>query len=168
MIACFGCSSQPPQEEQKAATQAMEQAKQVQADKLAALDWGNATQAFNDAELMVKKSRMADAKMFYTRAKARFDKAQQIAASKQDSLMKEVDEARTAISSHYATVKAAVTGGKVPAKMKKDLEATCLEIDKSIADVDQAVSQRDAIKAKLTSQDLLKKVYATEQLIQKK
>ncbi len=161
LLALNACSVQPPVEEPKLAQQAMDQAKTVQADKLASLDWGNAMSKFKDAELMVKRNRFSDAKTFYLQSKTRFENAYKIAKERRDGLTKEVDEARATIDSNYTKVKVQLL--KVRGKKKKDAEAACAEIEKSITDLDQAVKEGDIIKAKLMSKDILEKIYRTSQ-----
>lgn len=168
MLASYGCSAKPPEEEPKLAHQAMDQAKSVQADKLAVVDWSSAMQSLADADKDVKINRFGDAKMFYLRAESRFKKAYTVAKARYDSLLREVDDNQTAIASHYGRVKAQLASARVPAKTKKEVEATCLELDKAIAEVDTFRSSGDAIRAKLSSQELLKKVYDTEKSLEKK
>jgi len=168
MLASYGCNAKPPEEEPKLAHQAMDQAKTVQADKLAVVDWGQAMQSLADADKSVKINRYGDAKMFYLRAKSRFEKAYTVAKARYDSLMREADDNRTAIAQHYARVKADLASNKVPAKVKKEMEGTCAEFDKSIAEIDGYRSNGDAIKAKLNSQEILRKVYDTEKSLEKK
>ena len=157
LLASYGCSVQPPVEEPKLAQQAMDQAKSVQADKLDSLDWGNAMAKFKDADLMVKKNRFSDAKAFYLQSKSRFDTAYKVAKERRDSLAREVDDARSMISSDYAKVKAQLA--KAKGKRRKDAEASCAEIDKSMADFDKVVKEGDVIKAKLMTKDILEKIY---------
>jgi hypothetical protein len=169
LLASYGCGSgTPPQEEQKAAQQAMEQAKSVQADKLALVDWGNAAQAMADADKSIKINRYGDAKMFYTRAKSRFEKTYTVAKAKYDDLLRQADENQIQISTRYARIKAQLASGRIPAKTKRDLEATCAEFEKSLAEIDKSRSSGNAIKAKLDSDDLLKRVYATETSLARK
>lgn len=168
MLASYGCSAKPPEEEPKLAHAAMEKAKSVQAEKLAVVDWGQAMQSLADADKDVKINRFGDAKMFYLRAESRFNKAYTVAKARYDSLLKEVDENQTAIASHYGTLKARLASARVPAKTKKEVEATCLELDKAIAEVDKFRTSGNAIQAKLSSQEVLKKVYDTEKSLEKK
>lgn len=165
LLASYGCGTQPPVEEPKLAQAAMDQAKTVQADKLASLDWGNAMAKMKDAELMVKKSRNADAKTFYLQAKSRFENAYKIAKDRRDGLVREVDEARSAIASNYSKLKAQVARAR--GKAKKDGEASCAEIEQSMADMDKAVTDGDVIKAKLMSKDIGDKIYKTALALEK-
>ncbi len=162
-----GCgAAKPPEAEQKAAQAAMEDAKKVQADKLAAVDWSSASQSMADADKDVRINRMGDARMFYTRAKVRFEKARDVAKQRYDQLLSEAEENQTQINKHYSVVKAQLT--KAPAKVRKGLEGTCAEYEKSIAEIEQFRANGDAIRAKLNSAELLKKVYDTEVSLQKK
>jgi len=167
LLASYGCGSgTPPQEEQKAAQLAMEQAKAVQADKFAPTDWSQASQTMADADKDVKINRYGDARMFYTRAKSRFENTYKVAKPKFDQYMQEADEKQTQINNHYNTVKLLLA--KAPAKAKKEFEPTFAEFDKSLAEIEQARSSGNAIKAKQNADDLLKKVWDTERSLQKK
>jgi hypothetical protein len=169
LIASYGCGGgKPPEEEQKAAQQAMEQAKKVQAEKLAIVDWGQASQSLADADKSLKINRYGDARMFYTRAKSRFENTYKVAKAKYDSLLREADENQTQINKHYGIVKTQLTSSRVPAKVKKELEGTCAEYEKSIEEINNFRSNGDAIRAKLNSQDLLKKIYDTEKSLETK
>jgi len=168
MLASYGCNAKPPEEEPKLAHQALDQAKQVQAEKLAVVDWGQAMQSLADADKSLKIKRYGDAKMFYLRAESRFKKAYTVAKARYDSLLREVDDNQTAIASHYGRVKAQLASARVPSKTKREMEVTCAELDKAIAEVDKFRSSGDAIRAKLSSQEVLKRVYDTEKSLEKK
>jgi hypothetical protein len=153
-----GCGgTKPPDEELKLCQQAMEQAKTVQAEKLAAADWSNAENKMNDAQFAIKNKRYGDAKTFYLQAKSRYEKAYTVGKSKHDQYLREVDEERAAIGTNSAKLKALVA--KAPAKKRKDIEPKLLEIDQHMAELDKAVTDKDAVKAKLTSKEVQEMIY---------
>jgi hypothetical protein len=153
-----GCGgTKPPEEEIKLCQQAMEQAKTVQAEKLAAADWSSAENKVNDAQYAIKNRRFGDAKTFYLQAKSRYEKAYTVGKAKHDQYMREVDEERTAIGTNSAKLK--TLAAKAPAKKRKDIEATLAEIDQHIAELDKAVTDKDAVKSKLTSKEVQEMIY---------
>jgi hypothetical protein len=161
----YGCGgSQPPDQELKLCQQSMEHAKTVQADKLAAGDWSNAENKVNDAQFAMKNKRYGDAKTFYLQAQSRYEKAYTVAKAKHDQYMKEVDEERTAIGTNSAKLKS--LAAKAPAKKRKDIEANLTEIDQHIADLDKAVTDKDAVKAKLTSKEVQEMIYKASRLLE--
>ncbi len=162
-----GCGgSKPPDEELKACQQAMDQAKTVQAEKLAVADWSDAEGKMNNAQYAIKNNRMGDARLFYQQAKNRYEKAYTVAKAKHDNYMKEVDEERTTIGKNLGTLKALAS--KAPSKMKKEMEANLAEIDQKMAELDQAVTDKDAVKAKLTSKDVQDKIYRATLALEKR
>jgi hypothetical protein len=153
-----GCGgTQPPDEELKLVQQAIEQAKTVQAEKLAAADWSNAEAKMNDAQFAIKNKRYSDAKTFYLQAKSRYEKAFTVGKAKHEMYMREVDEERTALGTNLGKLKA--MAAKAPTKMKKETEASIAEIDQKIAELDKAVQDKDAVKAKLTSKEVNGKIF---------
>jgi hypothetical protein len=157
-VSIYGCGgTQPPEEEIKLCQQAMEHAKTVQAEKLAAADWSSAESKVNDAQFAIKNRRYGDAKTFYLQAKSRYEKAYTVGKAKHDQYMGEVDEERTAIGTNSAKLKTLVA--KAPAKKRKDIEASLSAIDQKIAELDQAMADKDAVKSKLTSKEVQEMIY---------
>jgi len=161
LLASYGCGAKPPEEEPKLAQQAMDEAKKLQADKITPMDWGNAMQRFKDAELMVKQRRYGDAKTFFLQAKSRFENAAKSATLKREGYSREIDEARTLIGSNYAKITAMLSGSRVPARLKKEIEPAVNELNTSMAELDKAVSDGDIVTAMLKVKDVQDKSFRT-------
>jgi predicted small lipoprotein YifL len=160
ILTLCGCSGKPPDAEKAAADQAMEKAKQLQADKVAGMDWSSAMQKYKDAELQIKMKRYADARMFFEQAKVKFENATKAAEAKRGDYLKEVQASRELIGSNYAKIKTLLSGNKVSAKAKKNAQVHLKNLDQLIADFDKLIADGDVLNAKLMSKEVQEKSFA--------
>jgi hypothetical protein len=157
MIVCYGCGVENSEAEMKAAQQAMDSAKNIHADELAALDWSGAMQAWEQGQAAVKEGKSA--KTFFLRAKSRFEKAAKIATPMRDRLSKDVSDRQTNIEEGIAKAKTALQSGKLNPKVQKQIKPIVAEVESGIQSIEDLVSQGDFIKARTTAEEVGKKVY---------
>lgn len=163
VLACYGCSYKIPEAEMQAAQEAMDQARSVYAEDLAASDWKDAMEAWEEAQAAVKESKPA--KTLFLRAKSRFEKAVVIAKANGENVAKEITEMQITISDRYAKVKAALDGRRLAATIKREVTAMAAEVEEGTSSIDQLVSEGDLIKARALAKEIQKKVYNAELIL---
>jgi hypothetical protein len=163
LLVSTACSSRP--EDQIAAAQkSMEAAKEQRAAEFAPSEWADAEAAWKDAQALLAKESYSQAGARYQTAKGRFDKARNIAKSKRDAVIREVDGLQKTIDKRYATLKSGIEsgGGRLSPQRKKTLEDACKEIDKGVDRLKAEVGQGEYTAAKSTAQTTMRQVYDTE------
>jgi hypothetical protein len=160
LLTNIGCTSKPDKE-LSMAQQAMDEAQKVRAEDLAPLDWKTAIKTWDEAQAAYKDNK-SNAQTLLLRAKSRFDKCSAIAKAKRDILSRDVGDMQLTIGDRYARVKAAVEGSSLSAKVKRNLKEYCTQIDKSMETLNAQVTEGDYLKAKVTAQDTLKKIFDAE------
>ncbi len=151
---CFGCASRPD-EQLKAATEAMNQAIEQRAEQYAASDWKSAKEIWDQANDQLAKQNYASAATSLVTAKARFIKARDTAKDERDSTLQQVKDIQASIASQYAAFKAGLTNPKTSPAVKKQIQSACADIDKRIGIVASLVSQGGYIEAKTAAQETL-------------
>jgi outer membrane murein-binding lipoprotein Lpp len=151
-----GCASRPD-EQIKLATEAYNQAVDQRAEQYAPSEWKSAKEIWDQAnEQLAKQSYAAAAESFIT-AKARLNKARDVAKDERDSMLTQVKALQTTITENYSAFKAAITPAK-KAAAKKEYQAAVEDIDKRIALIVSQVSQGDYIGAKENAQGALQAI----------
>jgi hypothetical protein len=166
MFSCFGCASRPD-EQLKAAQDAMNQAIEQYADQYAPGDWKGAKEFWDQAQAQLANQQYAAATESLLRAKARFLKVRDIAKAEREAMQKQVQDIQAHIDSRYSGFKAAMTPAKLTPAVKKEFQAACTDIDKRIADVNSLVQQGDFIQAKTLGQQALQAIDYNEKKLKK-
>jgi hypothetical protein len=157
LIACYSCSAPSSEAEMKAAQQAMDTAKSLHSEDLAASNWQDALQAWEQGQAAVKEGKSA--KAFFIRAKSRFEKCTAIAKSQGDVLSREVSDMQLRIGEGLSKVKAGIVKGKLSAKVQKQVQEIAAEVEKGAETIDSLVSQKDFLKAKNTAREMQARIY---------
>jgi hypothetical protein len=165
-VAFAGCSSKPT-EQLALAQKAMDQAKEQYAQEFAQADWKSAQQAWEDAQSLITKEQYAEAGTLLLRAKSRFEKARDIAASRREDLRREIDGIQKTIDTRYGRLKAGLSAAKLPAAVKKRLDESCLNIDTAVQKLKTELEQGDYTQAKDTAQTTMRQVYEAEKEVEK-
>jgi hypothetical protein len=160
LVACLSCSVPSSEAEMKAAQQAMDNAKSLHAEDLAASNWAEAIQAWEQGQAAVKEGKSA--KAFFVRAKSRFEKTAAIAKSQNDTLSREVSDMQLRIGERLSNIKAALIKGRVPSKNRKQIQSIVDEAEKGKESVDSLASQKDYLKARTAARDIQGKLYNAE------
>ena len=161
------CASRPD-EQLNLAQKAMDQAKAEHASEFAPADWEAAQQSWNQAQGLLEKQSYSEAGTLLAKSKARFEKARNVAKSKRDALMKEIQGQQKAIELRYKSLKADLdaNAAKLSAPRKKSLEDSCKDIDKGIEKGQAEVEQGAYTEAKNTVQMTIRKVFEAERELQ--
>jgi hypothetical protein len=160
LIVCCSCTVPSSEAEMKAAQQAMDNAKSLHAEDLAASNWEEAMQAWEQGQAAVKEGKPA--KAFFVRAKSRFEKTAAIAKSQGDVLSKDVSDMQLKIGEKLSKIKAALTKGRLSSKIQKQIQPIVDEAEKGKDSIDSLVSQKDFLKARTAARDILTKIYNAE------
>jgi hypothetical protein len=144
----------------KAAQQAMDNAKSVRAEELAASNWKEAMQAWDQGEAAVKEGKPA--KTYFIKAKSRFEKTATIAKAQRDVVAKDVSEMQATINERFSKVKAALEKGKLNSRAQSQIKPIIAEVEAGNQSIDSLVSQGDYLKARATAREVQKKVFNAE------
>lgn len=164
-LACYGCASRPD-EQIKAATDAMNQAIEQHADQYVPSDWKSAKEIWDQAQNELAAQKYAAAGEDFLRAKARLLKVRDMAKAERESMQKEVMDIKTNVDSSYPTLKAAINAAKLTGAAKKEFQAACADIDKRIELVTGLLSDGDYIQAKPAAQQTLQAIYFNQKKLQ--
>jgi hypothetical protein len=164
-LACYGCASRPD-EQIKAATDAMNQAMDQRADQYAPGDWKSAKEIWDQAQSELAAQRYAAAGEDFLRAKARFLKVRDIAKSERESMQKQAMDFKANVDSTYPALKAAINAAKLTGAAKKEFQAACADIDKRIELLNGLLSDGDYIQAKPVAQQTLQAIYFNQKKLQ--
>jgi hypothetical protein len=162
LIACYGCSENS-EEEMKAAQAAMDNAKSFHAEELAASNWKDAMQAWDEGDAAVKQGKPA--KTFFLRARSRFEKTAAIAKARQDILSKEVQEMQQTISERIAKVQTALESGRLIPGVQTQIKPLMTDVKSGAASLDNLVSQQDYLKARELAKEIQTKIYNAELIL---
>ena len=159
LIACYSCT--PSSEaEMNAAQQAMDKAQSLHADDLAASNWSDAMQVWEQGQAAVKQGKSA--KTLFIRAKSRFDKAAAIAKSQGDTLSQEVSDMQVRIGERVSNLKAALLKGRMSSKIQKQIQSVVAEVDQGVVSLESLMSQGDFLKARNLAREIQGKIYNAE------
>jgi len=160
LIVLYGCGVEKSEAEMKAAQQAMDNARSFAAEELAAANWQEAMQAWDQGQAAVKDGKPA--KTFFLRAKSRFEKTAAIAKARRDDVAKEVSTMQQTINERCSVIKTALETGKLTPKVQNQIKPLMAEVDTGNQSIVSLVEKGDYLKAKSTARDVQKKVYNAE------
>jgi hypothetical protein len=162
LVACYGCSVSS-EVEMKAAQEAMDAAKSIHADELAASNWNEAMQAWYQGEAAVKEGKPS--KTYFLRAKSRFEKTATIAKARRDDVAREVSDIQQTINERLAKVKTALTSGKLTPRIQNQLKPLVAEVETGSETVGTLIGQADFVKARTAAKEIQKKVFNVELIL---
>jgi hypothetical protein len=151
-----GCASRPD-EQIKLAQEAYNQAVDQRADQYAPSEWKSAKEIYDLANEQLAKQSYSAAAASFTTAKARLNKARDVAKDERESMLTQVQTLQANITSNFDAFKAAMTPAK-QAAAKKDYQAALADIEKRIGLIASQVSQGDYIGAKENAQGALQAI----------
>jgi hypothetical protein len=159
----FGCSSRPEQEI-KAAQDAMKEADTQHASEFAAAEYQEAKQSWDDAQAALSGSRYGEAKPLLLKAKVHFVQAGELAKAKRDRILAEAKSLQSTIDVRYESLKGLIQGSKksLSAKASKSLDDLGLEIDQGIDKIKTEIQQGEYALAKVSAQKAMAKVEEAE------
>ena len=157
LVACYGCGVPSSEAEMKVAQQAMDNAKSLHAETLAAPNWNDAIQAWEQGQTAVKEGKPA--KTFFLRAKSRFEKTAAIAKDNGEMMSRDVSQMQVAIDEGLSKMKADLERGRISAKLQKQVKPMVAEAEQGVESLARLVSAGDFLKAKTLARDIQSKLY---------
>ncbi len=160
LVFCCSCGAPSYEKEKQAAQQAMDNAKSLHAEHLAASDWLEAIKAWEQGEAAVQEGKPA--KTYYLRAKSRFEKTAAIAKSQSDIVAREVSDMQLSINERLSKIKAAIERGRVSSRIQKQINPIVEEVQQGTESLDSLAGQGDFLKARTLAKETQAKVYNIE------
>ena len=162
LIACYGCSENS-EVEMKEAQQAMDNAKGLHAEDLAASDFEEAMQSWNRGQSALKEGKPA--KTYFLRAKSRFEKTATIAKAQQETLSRDISDMQMTIGERLAKVKSALAAGRLNSRIRTQVKPIVEEVEAGTATINNLVGQGDYLKARTMAREIQNKVYNAELIL---
>ena len=162
LVVSYGCSVSS-EAEMKAAQEAMNAAKSMHADELAASNWNEAMQSWYQGEAAVKEGKPA--KTYFLRAKSRFEKTITIAKARRDDVAREVSDMQQTIGERLAKVKTALTSGRLTSRVQNQIKPLVAEVESGSETIGTLIGQEDFVKARATAKDIQKKIFNAELIL---
>ena len=159
LLTFYGCGASS-EVEMKAAQQAMENAKGLGAEELASSNWLESMQAWEQGQAAVAEGKSA--KVYFLRAKSRFEKTAAIAKSNGEAVAREVSDLQAKINDRFMKIKTAVDKGRVSSRVQRQIKPLMTEVGDGSASIEELVAQGNYLKARTTAQDIQKKVFNAE------
>ena len=156
-----GCSSKPVEQE-ASAQKALELAKEQHAEELASTEWKEAEKAWKEAEAALAKGSYSSAGGLYQTAKSRFERAYNVAKSRRDAILRDIQGLQNSINAKYEEAKDRVARSKLSSKSKKEADGLIREIDQAIEKLKKEVDEGNLTQAKATAEATLRQVYEAE------
>jgi hypothetical protein len=164
LLASYGCGGSA-EVEMKQANQAMDEAKDLQAENLAPTDFQQAQKAWDHAQDAEKQGKTGAAKVLYNSAKIYFGKAADIAKAKQDSLSRELETMQLTISSNLGRVKSDLLSNNPSPQRQNQVGAILSEVESANASISKLVIQKDLLKAVAMAKDVQTKIYHAQLIL---
>jgi hypothetical protein len=164
VLAFCGCSGSA-KIEMTEARDAMEHAKKLNADKLAATDFQQAQQAWDNAETADREGKTGKAKVLFTSAKIFFDKAADIAKSRKDALSRELGDMQIMIGKNFDQVEMDLSRNSLSSKRRSQVMAIVSEVEKDNVSISELEAQGDLVKAVAMAKDVQTKIYHAQLIL---
>jgi hypothetical protein len=164
LLASYGCSGSS-EREMTEAVQAMDYAKSFHAENLAPTDFQQAQKAWDHAQAAEKEGKTDTAKVLFTSARIFFDKAGDIAKSRQDALSRELSAMQLMIGKNLDQIKSDLFRNKLSPKVRDQVIAIMSEVEEDRALISKLEIEEDLVKAVATAKDVQTKIYHAQLII---
>jgi hypothetical protein len=128
LLISYGCSGSS-KIEMTETRDALNHATNLHADTLAPADFQKAQKAWDSAQSAEKEGKTGKAKVLFTSAKIFFDKAADIAKSRQDALSRKLSEMQLRISKNFDRVRSGLTRNDLSSKQRSPVLAIVSEVE---------------------------------------
>jgi hypothetical protein len=164
LLAFYGCSGSS-KIEMTQAQEAMDHAKSLHADEFASTDFQQAQKAWDHAQAAEKEGKTATAKVLFTSARIFFDKAADIAKSRQDALSRELSNMQLMISKNFDQIKSDLSENNLSPKQRGRVKAIASDVERGKDTISELVIQEDLVKAIETAKDVQTKIYHAQLIL---
>jgi hypothetical protein len=166
LIACLGCGPASSEAEMKAAQDAMEEARNFSAEELAASDWNDALQAWEEAQTAVEQGKSA--KTLFLTAKSRFEKTAKIAKSHHERISGEVSAMQEKIAERMEEIQSALDARLLSSRIQKEIKPILAEVEAGRVSINELLDQGSLLEASDLAREVQKKVYNAELIMEGK
>jgi predicted HNH restriction endonuclease len=159
----FACSGKPVDYIDKT-EKAMQQAKDEHADDFATEEWKSAEESMNAAQSLLDKEKWGEATTALLRAKARFEKARDIAKGRRAAAIQEIEGTQKTAEMRCKTLKEALDANskKLSAAKRKEFEDACKSAEEKLAKVSTQLESGQYGDAKLLAGSTLREVWEAQ------
>ena len=164
LLISYGCGGSA-KIEMTEARDAMDHAKNSHADNLAPTDFQKAQKAWDSAQAAEKEGKTGKAKVLFTSAKIFFDKAADIAKSRQDALSRELSEMQIAIGKNFDQVRIDLSRNTLSARQRSQVLEIASEVEEDNETISELVIQEDLIKAVAMAKEVQTKIYHAQLIL---
>ncbi len=164
LLASYGCSGSS-EIEMTQARDAMDYAKSLHADNLAPSDFQQAQKAWDHAQDAAKEGKTSTAKVLFTSARIFFDKAADIAKSRQDALSRQLIGMQLMISKNFDQLKSDLSRNNMSPKLRNQAIAIASEVEEGRDLISRLVIEEDLVKAIATAKDVQTKIYHAQLIL---
>jgi hypothetical protein len=164
LLISYGCSGSS-KIEMTEAQDALDHARNLHADNLAPTDFQKAQKAWDSGQAAEKEGKTGKAKVLFTSAKIFFDKAADIAKSRQDDLSRKLSEMQLRISKNFDRVRSDLTRNDLSPKQRSQVLAIVSEVEEDNDAISELVIQEDLLKAVATAKEVQTKIYHAQLIL---
>jgi hypothetical protein len=161
ILSLAGCAARPDEQIAQATT-AREEAIEQRAEKFAAADWAHAEEIWEEARSLLAEESFSGLGGVFLRAKSRYEKARDIAKSKRDVLLQQIQEKKHILESSYGELKSRMEKARLSAARKKDLEDCCAELTRTLEKLEKEIEEGEYTLAHGTAGDAEKLMYQAQ------
>jgi hypothetical protein len=164
LLASYGCRGSS-EADMKQAQMAMDEAKILHADVLAPTDFQQARKTWDHAQAAARDGKTATAKVLFVSAKIYFGKASDIAKSKRDALLRELNGMQLVIDSNFDQVNSDLANSNLSPKLQRQVKTIVAEVNEDNASIHKLVDQEDFLKAVATAKEVQTKIYRAQLIL---
>jgi len=165
LLAFYGCGGGSAAVEMKEAQKAIDQAKSLHAEDLAPTDFQLAQRTWDHAQGAAKEGKSDTAKVLFVSSKIYFEKASDIARSKQEALSRELKGMQLVINSNLDQVKSDLSKKSLSPQQQGQVKAIASEVTRDKASINKLVQEDDYLKAVATAKDVQSKLYNAQLIL---
>jgi hypothetical protein len=164
LLASYRCSGSS-EIEMTQARDAMDHAKSLHADTLASTDFQQAQKAWDSAQAAEKDGKTSAAKVLFTSARIFFDKAADIAKSRQDALSRELNGMQLMIGKNFDQVRIDLSRPDLSPRQRSQVKAIASEVEEDNEAISELVLEEDFVKAVAIAKDVQTKIYHAQLIL---
>jgi hypothetical protein len=160
-IGLSGCGSKPV-DELKIVGNAMELARNAEAQEYEPLDWDRARMQWDEANSLIHMGKYSEARDVLTMAAASYNAARDKSDRRVESLQIEIKALQSSIQSELKKLEHDIEIAKVKPSMKRRVEAALPRIDETISVMNADFGQKEYLRSRMSGQEILRYIQDLE------
>jgi hypothetical protein len=153
-IGLSGCGSKPI-DELKIVSNAMEQARNAEAQEYEPLDWDRARMQWDEANSLIHMGKYSEARDTLAMAAASYNAARDKSDRRVESLQIEIKALQSSIDGELKALEHDIEIAKVNPSLKRRVEAALPRIDETISDMNTDFGQKEYLRSRMSGQEIL-------------